>query len=163
MEDDWGVKPPGRWASIDIDDVAKRFNVLRCTVRRIMKEVEVARRYALEEKLSLRFNNVQEYVNRAYDDEAARSPCKACGAGPFDTWDELVAHVRWHLLTADLDDPKLAGTAQRTAADTDKLLHPQHKYSRRERAQGLIPPNEDPLEIEARVRDRENLKLGSGS
>lgn len=159
MSEEWGVKPPGLWGSVDIDEVAKRFNVLPFTVRRMMKEIEVSRRQELEQKIDLRLNRASEFLRMAYDKEAAMATCKACGQVGFDTWDEMQAHVRCHLLMDFLDDPKGAGVAQRCAADIDKLMYPQHKISMRQKRMGVLPPDEDAHELEARVVG----KLGSGS
>lgn len=159
MEDKWGVKPPGNWESIDVDSIAKRFNVLPFTVRRKMKEIEVARRKELEAKLALRFNRVSDFLHAVYDMEARIAKCSACGLTGFDTWDELQAHVRCHLLLDNLKDPKFAGVAGRVAADTDKILHPQDKLSLRQKRRGILPADESPAEIEERIAGR----IGDGS
>jgi len=159
MEEDWGVKPPGRWASVDIDEMAKRFNILPFTVRRMMKEIEVSRKQMLERKLDVRMNRATEFLRWAYDQEAYRAECKKCGHKGFDTWDELQAHVRCHLMMDNLEDPKGAGTAQRVAADLDKVFYPGMKVSLKQKVRGILPHDEDAGKLAERVQE----KLGSGS
>lgn len=159
MEEDWGVKPPLDWATIgSVEEVAKKFNVIPFTVRRIMREIEVSKKKELEVKIDFRMNRATEFLRHCYDEEAKNATCPDCGREGFDTLDELVAHVRVHLMMADLNDHKAASTAQRVAADLDKLMYPQYKMSLRQRREGILPPDEDPIELAKRVDGR----LGPG-
>lgn len=162
MDDDWGIKPPLNWKSIGPDPVAivaKKFNVLPFTVRKEMAKLEKLKRIEVEQKISLRLKRTTHFLQIAHDREANEAVCSRCKRKGFDTWDEMQAHVRCHLMMENLDNEKFANTAQRVAADCDKLFYPATKLSRREKVSGFLPQDEDAEEIEARVAGR----LGPGS
>lgn len=120
-----------------------------------MKKIEVAHRQELEIKIKTRMTNASEFLRVIHDREVNKAVCKMCKKDGFDTWDEMQAHVRRHLmLDIDLNDPKAAGTAQRVAADMDKLMYPQYKMSMRQKRMGILPPDEDEQEVAARVMKR---------
>ena len=161
MDEDWGVKPAGQWKSIGADPVAvvaKKFNILPFTVRKMMAKLEKVRRMEIEQKLSLRLNRATEFLRVVYDEEAKKAECQRCDKKGFDTFDELTAHVRCHLIL-DINDPKEASTAQRIAADLDKLFYPQYRMSLRQKRTGILPPDENAEELAERVAGR----LGDGS
>ena len=130
MKDDTHVALylPERQDWVDIAHEARRWELDEERVAEMVEQVEEEKELEVTLKLKRREQELLEYLRRAHDKEAQRAICKweGCTATGWDTWGDMAAHVRVHLIF----DSEMKGGFQdeknirATLADAEKLVHP---------------------------------------
>ena len=112
---------PERHDWVDVAHEARRWELDEERVTQMVEQVEEEKELELTLKLKRREQELLEYLRRAHDKEAENATCKwdGCTAGNWDTWGDLAAHIRTHLILEG--DEKVARAA---LADAEKLIHP---------------------------------------
>ena len=123
MSDDI-VRPylPNRDDWVDIQHEARRWTLDEDRVTELVEQVEDEKQLEISLKLKRREQELLEYLRRAHDKEAQRASCKwdGCSATGWDTWGDMAAHIRTHLIVDSTDEKNIRATL----ADAEKLVHP---------------------------------------
>lgn len=123
MEDNI-VRPflPKREDWVDVAHEAGRWELDEPRVTELVEQVEDEKELEITLKLKRREQELLEYLRRAHDKEAQRASCKwdNCSATGWDTWGDLAAHIRTHLILDSGDEKNIRATL----ADAEKLVHP---------------------------------------
>jgi hypothetical protein len=121
MKDETALLPSGEW--VNPEKEAERWDLPVTTVKDMMEQVEDEKKLEIELKVRRRSHELLEYLRTTHDREASKAHCnrQGCNAGPWDTWGDMAAHIRAHLVLESEDDAVVA----RVLNDTEKLVHPE--------------------------------------
>jgi hypothetical protein len=113
--------PHGEWVNPEAE--AKRWDLPTPLVETMMEQVSAEKELEIELKVRRRALELLDYLRVSHDREVQKRTCSwdSCNAGPWDTWGDMAAHVRVHLV---LDSGDAAVTA-RVLNDAEKLVHPE--------------------------------------
>jgi len=106
--------------SRDTEKTAVRFGVSSEQVEEATTHVQKEKAVELELRTIKRDQELVEFLRYTYDQEAIASKCEwaGCNEGPWKYYDELIAHVRTHLI---LSGDRQASNAMNAV---DKLIAP---------------------------------------
>ena len=141
--------------SRDAEKTARRFGVESEEVQEAASRVENEKAIELELRSIKRDGELVEFLRSTYDKEAIAKKCEwaNCGEGPWNYYDELMAHVRTHIiLTGDRQ-------AAKAMADVDKLIAPPQELV----AKVTLPAGESSERLLDRVAARLAQRLASNS
>ena len=118
------VRPylPDREDWVDVTHEARRWTLDEERVTELVEQVEDEKQLEISLKLKRREQELLEYLRRAHDKEAQRAICKweNCSVTGWDTWGDMAAHIRTHLIVDSTDEKNIRATL----ADAEKLVHP---------------------------------------
>jgi len=112
---------------------AQRWEVPAKRVGELVSLVEEEKRVEVELKIRRREQELLAYLRNLHDREATVGVCnwlvlatgEVCGRRDFETWDELSAHVRMHLLM----DTRNEQVVRAALKDADSVLNPSEAMS----------------------------------
>ena len=123
------VKPwmPDREDWVNVDREARRWGVSEQQVVEMVEKVEEEKSLEVTLKMKRRNNELLEYFRVAHDREVQKRMCTwdGCTSGPWDTWGEMAAHVRMHLVMDSGDEKNV----RQTLKDTEELINPSSTAS----------------------------------
>jgi hypothetical protein len=107
---------------VDITHESGRWTLDEERVTELVEQVEEEKQLEISLKLKRREQELLEYLRRAHDKEAQRAQCKweDCEVTGWDTWGDMAAHIRTHLILDSMDEKNIRATL----ADAEKLVHP---------------------------------------
>ena len=113
---------PEREDWVDVTHEAWRWTLDEERVTELVEQVEDEKQLEISLKLKRREQELLEYLRRAHDKEAQRAICKweGCSVTGWDTWGDMAAHIRTHLILDSGDEKNIRATL----ADAEKLVHP---------------------------------------
>lgn len=137
----------------EAEKTAARFGVTADEVEEHAAKIEEEKAVELELRAIKRDKELVEFLRHTYDREALTNKCEwgECNAGPWEYYDELIAHVRTHLI--------VSGSQQANAAmnAVDKLINPSTEIQ----AKAKLPPGETSEKLLDRVAEGLARRLSS--
>ena len=96
-------------------------------IQGVVKKVEEEKQLEITLKMKRRDTELLAYFRAAHDREVQKRQCTwdGCTSGPWDTWGEMSAHIRTHLILDSADEKNV----RQTLKDAEELVHPSASLS----------------------------------